>query len=1185
MRNPVLPADGLAGLFARSGVLAVVRGSGSDAIPEPFVLILDDGSVTGFNGHVDLGTGIRTSLAQIVAEELDAAYAATRMMLADTAWTPDQGPTVASETLQFTANPLRCAAAQARQALLTLAAERLGVGIRTLRIDDGIIGSSETNDTVGFGDLVRGHTILLELDETIPVKRVEDYRIVGTSVPRVDIAAKATGELVFVHDMRVDGMLHGRVVRPPYGGRDAGGFIGATLRSIDRSSIAHVDGIVDVVVVNDWIGIVAEREEAAEAAMRALRVEWAPVPELPDLNAPEEAIRGNPRATRKLVDTGQVDDALDRAAVRLQRTYVWPYQMHASIGPVCALAAFDAQGRLTIWSGTQTQHALRTDLALLLGMPEPAIEIVRMEASGSYGRSGADDVAADAALLARAVGRPVRVQLTREQEHVWEPKGTAQVMDVDGGIDAQGAPLVYDYQSGYPSNMAPMLALLLTRTIEAVPQVQPGGDRTAVPPYAYPNLRVRIHDMAPVARASFFRGVSAMPTSFAHESYIDELAEAAGVDPVAYRLRHLQDDRAVALVREVAAKAGWEPHVGARRQMLSDDIARGQGFAYAVYIHGPWPGKAAAYAAWAADVEVNRRTGEIAVTRVVAGQDTGMMVNPDGVRHQIQGNVVQSTSRSLMEQVGFDAQAVRTREWSTYPILSFPKLPRIQTVMIPRPDDPPLGAGESASVPSAAAIANAVYDAIGVRLREPPFLPERVLEALQQPMPGPEYEAPAAPVGRSFPWRGMVAGAVALIGAGTILWPVKPAIAPIGRPAVDTFSAATIERGRQLAQAGDCAACHTAPGGAANTGGRGLETPFGLVYATNITPDVETGIGNWSYPAFERAMRAGISRDGHHLYPAFPYTAFTRMTDADLQAVYAYLMVQPAVRSETPETNLGFPYNQRWLLAFWNGLNLRPGVQATEPAKSAAWNRGAYLVESVGHCSACHSPRNALGGEAQGSGRWTGGLADGWEAPPLGRHALTPVPWTEQELYTYLRTGASDLHGPAMGPMRPVVQGLRALPDSDIRAIATYVAGLDDAPVDEAAMRAGASRITQAAETARLAEQGHAARMFDNGCAMCHGTDAPALFGARLPLALNSNVHSDRPDNLIRTILDGVADPANPARGAMPAYRHVYDDRQIADLVRFIRRTQAPGKNAWRDLETIVGRIRADSSRESRGLH
>ena len=1173
MRNPDLPAATRADLIARGGLLAIVRNSATMAVPELFVTILDDGRVIGYNGHVDLGTGIRTSLAQIVAEELDARLDQVSMMLGDTEWTPDQGATTASETLQITAVPLRCAAAQARGLLLARAAARFGVALADLSIEEGeILVADGGNRRVSFADLVAGETIIAEVDLSTPVKSPDAYRIVGRSTPRVDIPAKAVGELVFVHDMRLPDMLHGRVVRPPYAGRDVGAFVGRALVSVDEASIAHIPGIVKLVVIHDFIGIVAEREEQAEAAMRALKVDWGAFDDLADLNTPAQAIRDNPRTTRKLVDNGDVEQALEGAAVRLARTYVWPYQMHASIGPCCALAAFDGDGRLTIWSGTQTQLMLRADLAKLLDLAESAIDVIRMEASGSYGRSGADDVAADAALLARAVGRPVRVQLTRDQEHMWEPKGTAQLMEVDGGLDADGAPLAYDYQSSYPSNISPMLALLLTRTIEPQVDRMTGGDRTAIPPYSYPNLRINIHDMPPIARASFIRGVSAMPTSFAHESFIDELAVEAGVDPVEYRLRHMTDERAIALVRAVAERAGWEERLDAREIAVAPDIVRGQGFGYAVYVHGPWPGKAAAWAAWVAEVEVNKATGEVAVTRVVAGQDSGMMVNPEGVRHQIQGNVIQSTSRVLREQVHFDKAGVTSREWGDYPLLTFPELPRIDVVMVPRPHDPPLGAGESASVPSAAAIANAVYDATGVRFRELPLTPERVLEGLGR-KPRPALLPAPEPVEKSkaIPWKAIGAGALALLGAGAILWPVKASIAPIPRPAADTFSAETIERGRVLAAAGDCAVCHTTAGGAENAGGFAMETPFGTVYSTNITPDVETGIGAWSYPAFARAMRHGISRDGRHLYPAFPYTSFTKMSDADIQALYAYLMAQPAVKAKPPETKLAAPYSWRPLLAGWNGLYLKPGAMPADPVRSDEWNRGAYLVESVGHCSACHSPRDALGGEVQGDRRWAGAFAEGWEAPALGLHSKSPVPWTREDLYTYLRTGASDVHGPAGGPMAPIVAGLRALPDSDIRAMATY---LSDLGAPEATQPAAA--LVAAGEAALQPLNSSGARLFDRACAMCHSTEAPDLFGARLPLALNSNVHSDHADNLVRAILDGHADPANPARGAMPAFRHHLSDAQIAELARFIRQGQAPGKAPWRDLEATVARIRAE---------
>src|SRR5271154_2212414 len=416
---------------------------------------------------------------------------------------------------------------------------------------------------------------------------------------------------------------------------------------------------------------------------------------------------------------------------------------------------------------------MRADLALLLDMPSESIDVVRMETAGCYGRNGADDVTADAALLARAVGRPVRVQLSRDQEHQWEPKGAAQLMNVDGGLDHAGGVAAYDFSTRYPSNNAPTLALLLTAKIAPTPVVSEMGDRTAIGPYDFDNHRVVVHDMAPIVRAAWLRGVSAMPNTFAHEVYIDELAIAAGVDPIEYRLRYLRDPRGAELVRQLAARAGWQPHQSATRRRDEHGILHGRGFAYALYVHSKFPGSGAAWSAWVADVAVNADTGEVALTKITVGQDSGLMINPDGVKHQIHGNVIQSTSRVLKEQVSFSDFAVASREWGTYPLLTFPELPPIDVLMVPRPNEDPLGVGESASVPSAAAIANAIFDATGVRFREPPFTPERILKGLRgekhaatQALPSP---APAASLGRwQNPFagrRGVLATAAALCAA------------------------------------------------------------------------------------------------------------------------------------------------------------------------------------------------------------------------------------------------------------------------------------------------------------------------------------------------------------------------------------------------------------------------------------
>ncbi|MGU3496522.1 molybdopterin cofactor-binding domain-containing protein [Xanthobacteraceae bacterium A53D] len=1167
-------------LLARAGTLAVLRPAQHvkglvPTTPPPegamdlFLFIDDQGAVLAFNGHVDLGTGIRTALAQIVAEELDVPLERVTMVLGHTGGTPNQGATIASDSIQISAIPLRRAAAQARHHLVALAANALDVGSEDLSITNGVIYPKAGGAGIAFADLLANRQDRLTLADSVALKPVADYRIVGQRMPRVDIPAKATGDFVYVHDVRVPGMLHGRVVRPPYAGVDAGDFIGKSLIGVDESSVSGLPGVVAVVTSGDFVGVVAEREEQAMEAARRLVVRWKEPPPLPDLKDLAGALRANPAKTRQLHERGDVEAARENAAQQMDRTYVWPYQMHASIGPSCAVADVRPEGT-TVWSGTQNPYPLRADIALLLGLPEESIEIVRFEAAGCYGRNCADDVAADAALLSRAVGKPVRVQLTREQEHAWEPKGSAQLMEVRGGINADGSPAAYDFATRYPSNAATTLALLLTGRVPADNPVFEMGDRTAIPPYAYDNMRVVSHDMAPIVRAAWLRGVSALPNSFAHESYIDELATAAGVDPVEYRLRYLHDPRAVDLVKEVAAKAGWEHRTGPRQQVVEGDIVRGQGFAYALYVHSKFPGYGAAWSAWVADVEVNRATGDVNVTRVVVGQDSGLMINPAGIEHQIHGNVIQSTSRALKEEVAFSGTEVASREWGAYPILTFPEVPVIKVVLMPRPEEPPLGSGESASVPSAAAIANAIFDATGVRFREPPFTPDRVRAALTGEAPPPDPK----PAKKRRSWFAMAGAAVAgALGMAAIALPMRAAIAPIAPPDPASFSAEMIARGKQLAALGDCAVCHTAPGGATNAGARAFLTPFGAIYATNLTPDPETGIGRWSYAAFERAMREGISRDGRHLYPAFPYTAFTKASDTDLQALYAFLMSQEPVSATVPEAKLAFPFNLRPLMAGWNALFLKPGQMQPDPTRSAQWNRGAYLVDGLGHCGACHTPRNLLGAERTGKAYLAGGMVDGWEAPALTALSSAPIPWTEEALYSYLRTGFSPHHGTAAGPMAPVVQELSHLPDADIRAMATYLASFAGAPLPDPAARAAELQASTTKSLRPLDSLG--GKLYEGACAACHSEAGPTLFGVRPALALNTNVHAARPDNLIRVILDGIPSPAAADLGDMPAFRDSLDDAQVAALVRYIRAKFAPDAKAWEGVEAEVARLRA----------
>jgi nicotinate dehydrogenase subunit B len=1261
------------------GQPAAVPGNPAEGV-EILLALWEDGRVTALHGHVDLGTGIKTAFAQIVAEELDVALEQVDVMLGNTGTAPNQGPTIASGSLQIHAAPLRAAAAQARQYLLALAAAKFAVPATLLTVSAGVVScQTSTNPTelqtpsaseaivqatatgtaspgpsltVSYATLLAGQRLHLKLDLTTPVKDPSTYRTVGQSTPRVDIPAKATGELVFVHDMRVPGMLHGRVIRPPYAGADHGDFIGNLLESVDESSIAHIPGIRAVVVIRDFVGVVAEREEFAELAANTLRVYWKPWAGLPDVSNVEQALRNNPATPRQLVDEGDVDQALAQAARSMPRTYIWPYQMHASIGPSCAVAEFKTDPTdpfaLTVWAGTQNPHVLRADLARLTALQDTAIEIVRMEASGCYGRNGADDVAADAVLLARAVGAPVRVQLTREQENLWEPKGAAQWMEVRGGLHEDGSIAAYDFSTSYPSNGAPTLALLLTRTLEPNAQAYAMGDRTARPPYTLQNLRVTVNDMPPILRASWLRGVSAMPNSFAHESYIDELATAAGVDPLTFRLRYLDDPRARELLQATAAKAGWKTHDQPQQQGAEGDILHGQGIAWARYVHSKWPGFGAAWAAWIADVEVNKRTGEVHVRRVVVGHDAGLTINPAGVEHQIHGNVVQTTSRAMIEQVPTEPErhTVAAREWGSYPILSFRQVPVIEVMQMPRHNEPALGAGESASVPGTAAIANAIFDATGVRFRQPPFTPEVVRAALNplmyqgdsaqnesgqaalaSPTSEPQLTSPVreqidradARWPRPRAWWLRAAALTAalgttLLGATWSLFGQRTALAPLAQP-IASYSAATLERGRELAALGNCVTCHTSAQGKPNAGGLGIQTPFGTVYSTNLTPDPQTGIGLWSQQAFNRAMREGISRDGHHLYPAFPYTSFTRINDEDLTALYGWLMSQEPVRQATPETKLAFPFSLRPLMAFWNALYLTTGPSAkpvqTEVERSPAWLRGEYLVNGLGHCSACHTSRDALGGERSGLAYLSGATVDGWQAPALNARSPSPVPWTETAFYDYLRNGHSAEHGSASGPMAPVIRQLAQVSDADISAMAHYLASLQEqhptqtsrsqvtalagAPSEASAVSpAGvSSAVLPTTSPSALAAQsyvaqaaareplllGPAQRMFQAACASCHHDgDGPRLIGVNIPLALSTGMHSAQPDNVIRVVLEGIRKPASAQLGFMQGFAKQFDDQQLSELLTYMRSRFAPTQPPWQNLEQKIGVIRMSPS-------
>nr|WP_298378507.1 molybdopterin cofactor-binding domain-containing protein [uncultured Halomonas sp.] len=696
---------------------------------DSFIAITSDGSVIARNGKVDLGTGIRTAFSQIVAEELDVPLTSVSMVLGDPDRTPNQGRTIASASIQVSAIPMRKAAAQARQFLLQLASKQMNVPIKQLSVSDGVITAGKGKQRLNYGELVQGQSFDLEIAEDAPLKDPEKYKFVGKPVPRVDIPTKVTGGLIYVHDMRLPNMLHARVVRPPYGGRDSGDMIGSSLESVDKDSVAHIHSLVDVVTIKDFVAVLAEREEDAIDASRQLKVSWKTPPALQDLSDLKQALTDHPADKRPLKQQGDIEKALKGNDTALRATYVWSYQMHASIGPSCGLAEWK-DDQLTVWTGSQNPHVLHADIAELLDLPTDKLRVVRMEAAGCYGRNCADDASAEAALLAHRLKRAVRVQLMREEEHVWEPKGTAQLMQVQGAVTGKNT-LAYDFTTAYPSNGAPLLAALFTGRTSSKPETWTMADRTSVPQYRCSDLNVVARDMAPIVRASWLRGVSALPNVFAHESFMDELASAEKADPVEFRLRFMENPRAIALTKAVADRANWSSRSAPNLSDKSNDgLLRGRGFSQHQYVHGAFPGVGAAWGAWAIEIDVDPATGYIRVNRVVVGQDAGLMINPAGIRHQIHGNVVQSVSRLLHESVHFDDQGVTDREWGAYPILKFSEVPKIEVVLMPDNGNPPLGSGEAASVPSGAAMANAIFDATGVRMREAPFTPERVKAAL-----------------------------------------------------------------------------------------------------------------------------------------------------------------------------------------------------------------------------------------------------------------------------------------------------------------------------------------------------------------------------------------------------------------------------------------------------------------------
>jgi nicotinate dehydrogenase subunit B len=728
-------------LLAASPTL-VDLGQASAGTLDSWLAVTRDNRVKVYSGKVELGTGVKTALSQIVADELDLPLASIEIIQGDTERTPNQGYTAGSKTIQFGGAQLRQAAATARQALMELAAKRFGVPLERLVSERGLIQvKGQPAKQVAFGELIGGRHFARKVDPQAVVKAPDRYQVVGKAAPRLELPEIALGNFIYVQDVRVPGMLHGRVVRPPNTGAVE---VDASVVSIDESRVSGIPGFVRVVRKGNFVGVVAETEWAAIEASRKLTVKWKSRASLPNQDELYDALVKAPSEQRVLTNDGDFAPAFARAAKTLGAEYRWPFQTHTSVGPSCAVADV-RNGRARVWTASQGVYQLRGALADLLGLKPERVHVVFVEGSGCYGHNGADDVAADAALLSQAMGRPVRLQWTRADEHGWNPKGPAMVMRVRGGLDEQGRVSAWEYEVWTPTHVTRPGAVGQARNLLAgqlAHDVTPtgpmlGGDRNAVAPYQFLNKRCVVHWInieSSILRPSALRGLGSFANVFANESFVDELAVAAGQDPVQFRLAHLTDPRATDVLNAAAKQAQWEPQRRSTPRLTANGLYAGRGVSYLRYEN------VNTYVATVADVEVEPKTGAVRVKRVVVAHDCGLIINPNGLRNQIEGAVLQGISRTLKEEVKFDNLGITSLDWASYPIISFPEIPEVEIVLLNRPHEPALGAGEPAIAGVSAALANAICHATGTRLRTGPLNQQRVKSALR---------ADAARVGKS----------------------------------------------------------------------------------------------------------------------------------------------------------------------------------------------------------------------------------------------------------------------------------------------------------------------------------------------------------------------------------------------------------------------------------------------------
>ncbi|MCC6778304.1 MAG: xanthine dehydrogenase family protein molybdopterin-binding subunit [Hyphomicrobiales bacterium] len=704
-----------------------------------YIAVNANGTVSAFFGKMDMGQGLFVAIGQMVAEELDVPFKTVTVIMGDTSNSVNQGGASGSTGIQYGGKQMRMAAAEARRVLVDMAAAKLGLPADQLTVTDAVVhAKSDPSKKASYAELIGGRYFNVQLEWNKQLgnllyapgkakpKDPKDYKIVGKPIKREDIAPKVFCQEDFCTDIKVPGMVHGRMIRPA--------VAGAVPVKVDESSIKDIPG-ARIVWENGFLGVVADKEWDVIKAAGRLKVEWSNVaPPFPDQNALYDHIRKAPVRKREIggKEAGNVDDAFRAAARVIEAEYEWPFQSHACMGPACALVEIK-DGRVTCWTGTQKSHFVQNGLAATLDIPVDKVHVIWKVGPGSYGRSDADDAAMDAGVLAKAVGKPVRVQYTRDQGTGWDPKGPASIHRARAAIDANGNVIAYEFTSkGFSridvntSGNKPLDTLAgQTRGIPLA-----SGDGFGVPAesYEFANKRLAWETIPPLLerasplRSSHLRDPVGPQIHFASESFMDEVAAGLNVDPIEFRLRHVKDPRDIALIKAVAEKSGWQSRPSPRKDQTGNKVT-GRGIAYSQ--------RNGTRCAIVAEVDIDRSTGSILARKFTVAHDCGQVINPDGLVHTIEGNIVQGVSRTLWEEVKFDTKNVTSVDWLTYPILDITETPQtIDVVIIDRPEVAPTGAGEPSMRPLSAAIANAIFDATGVRIRRVPFTPDRVKQAM-----------------------------------------------------------------------------------------------------------------------------------------------------------------------------------------------------------------------------------------------------------------------------------------------------------------------------------------------------------------------------------------------------------------------------------------------------------------------